>query len=256
MKIDFGKTAEDYGRYRAGFPDEFFDRVFARGFVHSGERLLDIGTGTGTPARGFARRGCDVTGVDPSRPLLEQAERLSREEGVSKTRYIEGRAEAIPAEDGSFDVVTAGQCWHWFDSAKAAAEAARVLRPGGRIIIAHFDWISLPGNLVEATEDLMGQHNPKRLLAGSGLHPESLRDLAIQGFSEIETASFDVQVAYTHDAWRGRARAHGGIGGSLGPAEVAAFDGALARLLKERFASEPMQVPHRVWYVTAVAGKE
>lgn len=111
----------------------------------------------------------------------------------------------------------------------------------------------MPGNIVEATEDLMGRHNPSRLLAGSGLYPESLKDLAITGFSEIETASFDVDVSYTHEAWRGRARSHGGIGGSLGSSEVLAFDAALDQMLKEKFASEPLLVPHRVWYATATA---
>ncbi len=255
-KIDFGKTAEDYGRYRAGFPDEFFERVFSTGLAKQDDRMLDLGTGTGTVARGFAKRGCTVAALDPSRPLLEQAERLDREAEIDSITYIEGRAEAIPFGDRSFDVVTAGQCWHWFDRTKAAAEAYRVLRARGRIIIAHFDWISLPGNIVEATEDLMAQHNPKRLLAGSGLHPESLRDLGIAGFTEIETASFDVDVTYTHEGWRGRARAHGGVGGSLGVAEVLAFDNALARLLGEKFPAQPLLVPHRVWYVTAVSGKK
>lgn len=252
MRIDFGKTAQDYGRYRAGFPEEFLDRVTASGFVRPGDRILDLGTGTGTLARGFAESRCSVTGLDPSRPLLEQAERLDREARIDSVTYLEGRAEAIPLGDHSFDVVTAGQCWHWFDGTKAAAEARRVLRTGGRIIIAHFDWISLPGNVVEATEDLMGRHNPDRILAGTGLHPESLPVLSAAGFNEIETASFDVQVSYTHEAWRGRARAHGGIGGSLDSPKVHAFDLALAHLLKKEFTPDPLLVPHRVWFATAV----
>lgn len=252
MKIDFGKTAQDYGRYRAGFPKAFFDRVVGSGFVRPRDRLLDLGTGTGTLARGFAGLGCFVTALDPSRALLDQAEQLDRAAGISGITYLEGRAEAVPLGDHSFDVVTAGQCWHWFNGAKAAAEAGRVLRDGGRIIVAHFDWISLPGNSVEATEELMAAYNPSRILAGSGLHAESLSALATEGFIEIETASFDVQTSYTHEAWRGRARAHGGIGGSLGPAEVRAFDAALAQLLKENSVPDPFFVPHRVWFATAV----
>ena len=61
--VDFGKTAQDYGRYRAGFPESFFDRLTAMGVGLPGQRLLDLGTGTGTVARGFARRGCIVTGL-------------------------------------------------------------------------------------------------------------------------------------------------------------------------------------------------
>lgn len=83
MDIDFGKTAHDYGRYRAGFPDELFTRLAAFGIGVAGQRLLDLGTGAGTLGRGFARRGCVVTGLDPSEPLLEQAKQLDREAGVS-----------------------------------------------------------------------------------------------------------------------------------------------------------------------------
>jgi len=56
VNVDFGKTAGDYGKYRAGFPDQLFDRLFSAGIVREGETALDLGTGTGTLARGFALR--------------------------------------------------------------------------------------------------------------------------------------------------------------------------------------------------------
>jgi 2-polyprenyl-3-methyl-5-hydroxy-6-metoxy-1,4-benzoquinol methylase len=73
LRADFGKTAGDYGRHRAGFPDEFFERLQASGIIRAGMRALDLGTGTGTIARGLALRGCEVTGLDRSVPLMEQA---------------------------------------------------------------------------------------------------------------------------------------------------------------------------------------
>jgi ubiquinone/menaquinone biosynthesis C-methylase UbiE len=73
MATDFGRTASDYARHRAGFPDAFFERLFADGSVHRGDAVLDLGTGTGTVARGLAQRGCEVTGLDHSAPLLAQA---------------------------------------------------------------------------------------------------------------------------------------------------------------------------------------
>ncbi len=73
MQIDFGKTAQDYGRYRAGFPPPLFERLATFGIGVPGQRILDLGTGTGTLARGFALRGCQVTGLDPSVPLTEEA---------------------------------------------------------------------------------------------------------------------------------------------------------------------------------------
>ncbi len=254
LNIDFGKTASDYGRFRAGFPDEFFDRVFAAGIVRLGDKLLDIGTGTGTLARGFSRRGCVVTALDRSRPLLDEAVRLAREGRINQIQFVEATAERTGLPDGSFDVLTAGQCWHWFARAVAAKEARRVLRASGRIILAHFDWIALPGNVVAATESLIEQHNPQwKLGGGSGLHPRSLADLAIAGFTDIETHSFDQAISYTHEAWRGRVRANGGVGGSLPPEAVSKFDIALADLLRSDFPEDPLFVPHRIWWVTAVA---
>ncbi|MGH7949612.1 MAG: class I SAM-dependent methyltransferase, partial [Candidatus Binataceae bacterium] len=150
-RIDFGKTAGDYGRFRAGFPEQLFERLTSMGIIRADGDALDLGTGTGTLARGLARHGMRVTGLDKSAAMMEEAARLDAEAGVS-IRYVVGEAEATGFSDASMDVVTAGQCWHWFDRPRAAREALRILRPGGRLVIAHFDWIPLPGNVVEATE--------------------------------------------------------------------------------------------------------
>src|SRR5438045_1987910 len=147
LRADFGKTATDYGRHRAGFPDEFFDRLGAMNVIRAGMRALDLGTGTGTIARGLALRGCDATGLDRSEPLMQQARELDREAGVVVT-YVVAPAEDTGLPASSFDLVTAGQCWHWFDRARAAAEVRRLLKPRGHIVIGHFDWIPLPGNIV------------------------------------------------------------------------------------------------------------
>src|SRR5882724_13222223 len=201
MAVDFGRTASDYARYRAGFPDRFFDRLFHDRVVAKGDRVLDVGTGTGTVARGLALRGCAVTGLDPSRALLEQAKNLDREAGV-EILYVESTAEQTGLPSGSLDVVTAGQCWHWFEPDKAAAEAHRLLAPRGRLVIAHFDWLPLPGNVVEATEKLIKQHNPEwKLSGGRGVYSRWLGDVAIAGFENIETFSFDVFTPYSHEAW-------------------------------------------------------
>ncbi len=251
MDIDFGKTAKDYGEYRAGFPAEFYARVSAFGVGCPDQRLLDLGTGTGTLARGFAERGCRVTGLDRSPALIAEAERLDARAGVS-VRYVIATAEATGLPDRSFDVVTAGQCWHWFDRERAACEARRLLAPRGVLVIAHFDWIPLPGNVVEATERLIERHNPAWTFAGGyGLYPMWLRDVAVAGFGGIETFSFDTHVRYSHEAWRGRIRASAGVAASLPHDQVIRLDGALDSLLRQHFAADPLEVPHRVFALIA-----
>jgi SAM-dependent methyltransferase len=251
--IDFGRTAADYGRHRAGFPPALFERLEAMGVLRAGMRALDLGTGTGTLARGLARRGCVVTGLDRSAPLMAQAARLDGEAGVT-IRYVEATAEATEFPAASFDLVTAGQCWHWFDRNHAAAEARRVLAPGGHLAICHFDWMSLSGNVVEATESLIMKHNPEwKLGGGLGVYPQWLRDLAAAGFRDLESFSFDLEVPYSHEAWRGRIRASAGIGASLSPERIAAFDAEHAAMLRERYAQDPMRVPHRVFAALGAA---
>jgi SAM-dependent methyltransferase len=253
MDIDFGKTAQDYGRYRAGFPDELFTRLLRFGVGLVGQRILDLGTGTGTLARGFARRGCTVTGLDLSTPLMEEAKRLDQEASVT-IRYVIAKAEQTGLPDASFEVVTAGQCWHWFDRPVAAREVRRLLIPQGKLVIAHFDWIPLPGNVVEATEKLIEQHNPEwKLSGGRGMYPRWLGDVAMAGFQDIETFSFDEYTPYSHEAWRGRIRASAGVAASLPPAQVIRFDADLQKLLQERFPDDPLAVHHRVFAVVCPA---
>ena len=245
--VDFGRTAADYRQFRAGFPDSFFEQLVIRGFARPTERALDLGTGTGTVARGLSRLGLSVVGIDPAAELLAEARRLDRAAGV-KIAYVTGRAESLSFPDAGFDLVTAGQCWHWFDRAAAAREAARVLRPQGRLVIAHFDWLPLDGNVVEATEKLILEYNPAwSMSGGTGIYPEWLRDLARAGFSRLETFSYDTGQAYSHEAWRGRIRASAGVRASLDALSTSKFDQDLARLLSRRFSGDPLIVPHRVW---------
>jgi len=251
VKPDFGATSEDYARHRAGFPDSLFERLAAHGIGTKGQAVVDLGTGTGSLARGFALRGAHVIGIDPAEEMLRAASELDAGAGV-RVEYRVAQAEDTGLPDAAFDVVAAGQCWHWFDRPRAAAEAARILAPDGILVIAHFDWIPLTGNLVRATEELIEYHNPDwRMGRGLGVHPLWLRDLGEAGYRGLETFSYDVGVPYTPDAWRGRIRASAGVGGSMTAERVAEFDKDLAALLASRFPEAVLQVPHRVFAVLA-----
>ncbi len=125
-------------------------------------------------------------------------------------------------------------------------------RARGALAICYFDWLPLPGNVVAATEALILEHNPEWPLSGGlGIYPLWTLDVAEAGFTRLETFSFDVEVPYSHDAWRGRIRASAGVAASLPADAVAAFDDELAALLARDFPSEPLAVPHRVWALVA-----
>lgn len=247
MSIDFGRAAGDYATHRAGFPDRFFDKIMQAGIVRPGGRILDLGTGTGALARGFALRGASVTGLDPSHELMGQARLLDDKAGVAIT-YIQAKAEATGLPSRAFDLVTAGQCWHWFSRDDAAREAKRLLLPGGTLLIAYLDWLPDPGSVVEATETLILTHNPHWKGAQTfAPYRDYFGDLRRAGLEAIQSFTFDYSISYTHEAWRGRIRASAGIGASLAPTAIAAFDAAHAALLRARFAQDPLDIPHRIF---------
>ncbi|WP_164011685.1 class I SAM-dependent methyltransferase [Pyxidicoccus trucidator] len=256
MQVDFGRTSSDYAKHRAGFPDAFFTRLAREGVLRPGLRAVDVGTGTGTVARGLARHGCAVTALDVSAPMLESARGLATEAGL-RIDFHQAPAERTSLPSNAFDLFVAGQCWHWFDRPAAAREAARLLVPGGRLVIAHFDWLVPAGSVVEATEALIDTFNPGPPAAylafgqGLGVYPQWFRDIADAGFTGLESFTFDVVVPYTHESWRGRIRANARVGASLPPAEIVRFDAELAALLSERFPQAPLAVPHRVFALMA-----
>lgn len=250
---DFGKAAADYGTFRAGFPDTLFERLREFGVGLAGQTVVDLGTGTGTLARGFALRGCTAIGLDPDARMLAQARVLDQRAGAAVT-YVQATAEATGLSPGTADSVTAGQCWHWFDRSRAIEEAKRILKPGGKLVIAHFDWLPIDGNIVEATETLIRQYNPAwHLHGGMGLYPQWLPGLSVAGMRDLETFSYDLEVPYTPEAWRGRIRASAGVV-SLDAESAASFDEQHARMLMERFPASALRVPHRIFAIIAAHG--
>ena len=253
--INFGKAAEDYGTFRAGFPESIFDRLAEFNVGLPGHTVIDLGTGTGTLARGFAHRGCKVIGVDPDPRMIGEARRLDRQSKVN-TRYVEATAESTGLDSGTADVVAAGQCWHWFDQPRVVAEVIRLLEPDGKLVIANFDWLPLAGNVVEATEELIIQYNPDWHFGGGlGMYPHYLPVLSRAGIQNIQTFSYDMDVPYTPEAWRGRIRASAGIA-ALDADSARRFDADHAELLSTRFPSSVLAVPHRVFAIVAEAADQ
>ena len=145
--------------------------------VYPDRRCSTWAPGPGTFARGFALRGCTVTGLDVADGLVERAAQMDAEAGVS-IEYVVAPAEATGLPDDSFDVVGAATAWHWFKKGDVEREIRRLLRRDGRLVLVWFSWMPLPGNVVETTERLIVAHNPAVVagrqpghLPGSGQGP-------------------------------------------------------------------------------------
>lgn len=103
---------------------------------HSGERVVDLGCGTGNGTLVVGASGAEVTGVDPSERLLEVAAVRAAEAGIGAD-FAVGDAATLPVEDGSVDaVVSVFGLIFAPDPEAAAAEIARALRPGGRLVFS------------------------------------------------------------------------------------------------------------------------
>lgn len=245
MLLDPGQDVAAFSAYRAGFPDFLPDRLRPYGFGLAGQRVLDLGCGQGDLARMFAAAGCRVTALDNSAAMLEQARHACAGLAVD---FVQAAAEDSGLEAGSFDAVIAGQCWHWLDRRRAATEMARLIRPGGVLAIAHFDWVPLPGNVVSAAEELMRKWNPAWPMGGgTGFYPQWLGDMAVAGFDRLESFSQDIAAPHARQDWRARLRGTVGIAGRLSPQLVHDFDLDVGRMLDTRFPGEPLMIPHRLW---------
>lgn len=241
-EFDWGRTSSDYSRHRPGYPQSFYERVTALGVGKPGQRVLDLGTGTGNLARALARRGCAVTGIDISERQVSEARRLSAEEGL-KVQFLVIPAEETGFADQSFDVVTAAQSWLYFDRDRASHETKRLLAPGGRLMTCHIGWLPRLDHVAKRTEELILRFNPDWTGANmSGVVSPCPKWIG-QEFAVTAFFVYREEIPFTRESWRGRIRACRAIGAELPVEEVKKFDAELSRLL-ERIAPEEFTVLH------------
>jgi len=126
----FSAGADDYERGRPTYPADAV-AVLARELgIGPGARVLDLAAGTGKLTRRLLELDADLVAVEPVTAMRGQLQAILPDIAV-----LDGLGEAIPVPDGSIEVVTVAQAFHWFDAPAALAEIARVLQPGGRLAL-------------------------------------------------------------------------------------------------------------------------
>src|SRR5690349_15678050 len=116
------------------------------------DRALDVGCGTGLSTRALAQLAETVVGLDPAASMLAHAEPTV---GV---RYVRGAAEALPLAEAAFDLIVIACALHWCDHAAFAAEARRVLRPDGWLVVYDSQFLGQAPRSSELTDWLAAHY--------------------------------------------------------------------------------------------------
>lgn len=152
----FSNRVSDYVRYRPRYPESLIDVLRDRCGLKPGHAIADVGSGTGFLAELFLRHGNTVFAVEPNGPMREAAEALYG--SAPGFHSVDGSAEATELAGQSVDFVTAGQAFHWFDADAARREFARILRPGGWVVLVWNERRVDGGGFLADYEALLQRH--------------------------------------------------------------------------------------------------
>ena len=238
--FDWGRVSSDYARFRDIYPRSFYQRIVDRGLCVHGQRILDLGTGTGVLPRNLYALGGQWTGVDVSEEQIREAQRLSAGMNID---YRVSVAEETGLPDESFDVITACQCFWYFRHERMAPEAYRLLSPGGKLLVLYMAWLPFEDEIAGASEKLVLAYSPQWSGAGETVHPIEIPACYQRSFDVVHHEEYRLNIPFTRESWHGRMKACRGVGASLSEAELASWEREHKELL-QRIAPAAFDVAH------------
>jgi ubiquinone/menaquinone biosynthesis C-methylase UbiE len=129
----FSNRANNYAKYRPIYPAAVIDILQSDCGLTESATIADVGSGTGILSELFLKNGNPVIGIEPNSAMRQAAERLLKR--FANFVSIDATAEATTLKRNSVDFVTAAQAFHWFDRPKTRREFARILKPGGWVVL-------------------------------------------------------------------------------------------------------------------------
>jgi SAM-dependent methyltransferase len=242
--VSFEPVVDEYDEGRPDHPNGVYDAL--EPLVDA--TVLDVGAGTGIATRSLIRRGARVTAVDLGPGMLARA--VGRSPGLSAVAADGAR---LPFRDGSADLVTFAQSWHWLDPATRCTEVARVVRPGGRWAAwwSHpwaddEPWFDAYWSEVERT--CPGAHRDQRATDwGATVDPSSGLEVG-----EVTVVPWVREVSV--DTWITDQTSHSYVV-ALSPPERSRLLSDLRAILDERFPDGDVVVRYETWLWTAVCGR-
>ncbi len=149
----FSNRVENYLKYRPSYPPEIIPLLESECGLSAESVIADLGSGTGFLTELFLKHGNPVFGVEPNQEMRVAGENvLARYPRFSS---VNGAAEATGLPDRSIDLVVAGQAFHWFNRAAARPEFARILKPGGWVVLAWNGYRVETSPMMAAYQDLV-----------------------------------------------------------------------------------------------------
>lgn len=214
--FDFGKTSKEYAKHRDIYPKELFDKLYSLGVGLPDSDWLDLGTGTGAIPRGLAQYGSNITAIDISEEQINEAKSLSNM--FSNINYQVCPAEKIDFPFNSFDVITACQCFWYFDPKYIIPKIRSLLRPNGmflKIYMTHVKDDIIANNSYSLVKKINKNYN------GASA---SIKDLTTHYFDNPHMESFFVDIPFTKEHWHGRIMASRGVMASMSPDMLNLFE--------------------------------
>ena len=238
--FDWGKTSEDYAKYRDIYPQAFYDALISRGLCVKNQTVLDLGTGTGVLPRNMYRYGAKWTGCDISENQIKLARRLS--EGMN-IEYIAGSAETADFKGKKFDIITACQCFWYFKHETLIPKIYDLLNPGGKFVVLCMEWLPFEDETARASENMVLKYSPSWSGAGETMKPIDIPKCYFEKFTLSDHTEFKLPVHFSRESWNGRMKACRGIGASLSEEKIAKWEKEHMELLKN-IAPEEFDVKH------------
>ncbi len=171
----FSDRVEDYNRCRPGYPPEILAPLRKTCGLTSKSTVADIGSGTGLLTQPFLDNGNRVWAVEPNNEMRTAAERNFLRQPLFTS--VNGTAEASGLESGSMDFVTAGQAFHWFDSAKTIPEFRRILKPDGWVVLIWNHRLHTASDFMVEYEDLLQKQCPQYKTRTHRDHAKSVKEI-------------------------------------------------------------------------------